>query len=128
MQFDTLKNAKANEARLKLLGPTYGVVNIVGNDIIEEDKIAVIAEGFLHIRVGITPTPEDSPSVPAMGDYVNSGLTTETIKRAPNGLEAAKRLALMMPGVHNDTEALARVYAIQDVKNAVETVLAANFR
>lgn len=127
-QMDTLANAKKNEAKLKLLGPTYGIVNIVGGEIIEEADFSGLVEGYLHIRVGITKTPEDSPSVPAFGDYVNSFLVGDTIKRAPTALEAAKRVALTLPGVENDMTALARVYSMPSVKEAVETALAVEFR
>ena len=127
-QMDTLANAKRNEAKLKLLGPTYGIVNIVGNEVIEEADFNGLIEGYLHIRVGITPNPEGSPSVPAFGDYVNSFLVGDTIKRAPNAIEAAKRVALTLPGVDDDMTALARVYSMPSVKDAVETALAVEFR
>jgi len=120
MQLDTLQNAIKNEARLRLLMPTYGIVAIHGNEITSEleDKL-----DFFHIRIAPATEPTDDNKVGQFGGYMNSFLVGETIAKAPSGVEAAKRLiAMTNPGI-SGTKALERVYAIKGVHAAIESVL-----
>jgi hypothetical protein len=127
MQNDTLKNAKKNEARLKLIGPTYGIVLIKGNEIIEEFALEGVEEGFFHIRIGLGNGGDDSANVPDFGEYMNSGLVTQTVEKAPSATEAAVRLVgITRPGITHSA-AMGVVYNIKGVSSAIEEVLEGAF-
>ena len=119
-QLDTLQNAIKNEARLRLLMPTYGIVVIRGNEIISDLKDQL---DFFHIRVAPETEPTEDENVGKFGGYMNSCLVGETIAKAPSGVEAAKRLiAMVNPGI-SGAKALEKVYAIKGVHAAIESVL-----
>lgn len=126
MQTDTLENAKKNVERLNLFGPTFGIVNIVGQSIVEESGFGSLTEGFLHIRTRMgVDTDGSSPDVKPADEFMNSSLITQTIALAPSATDAMKRLIQMRYMGTSDEKAMEMIANLPGVKESVKEAIEA---
>lgn len=121
-QLDTIESAKKNEARLRLLFPTYGIQCVLPGGVISEDRFAEFGVGVpgdkSEYQIAITSPVPAGPGVSS--EAMNSGMVTDTIKKAPSATEAATRLYQMRFPSSNPNDA---IMSIPAVKAAVEMAL-----
>jgi len=122
-QYTTLQEAKKQEAKLKVLMPTYGLVEFPGLQVPSKD------DGETH-EYGIVTDPRlvVDGEVKHAGEYMNAGLVKQTFENAPTATEAAIRLVSMgKPGLSR-ADAIGIINSIPAVSSATEAVLIEAFK
>ena len=126
-QYSTLTEARKNEVKLKALMPTYGIVKFPNDFETIPDSVA---DDGIPQEYGIATARKvvvDGLVVNA-GEFMNSGLVSQTIDNAPSATQAAVRLfAMVHPGI-SDADAMAKVMSTPGVSAAAEEVLMEVFK
>lgn len=122
-QYTTLEEAKTNERKLKVLMPTYGLVEFPGLQVPSKD------DGNTH-EYGIVTDPRVvvDGEVKHAGEYMNAGLVAQTFANAPSATEAAIRLVSMAKPGMSRADAIAFINSIPAVSSATEGVLIEAFK
>ncbi len=122
-QYTTLQEARKQEAKLKVLMPTYGIVEFPGLQTPKAD------DGEKH-EYGIVTDPRlvVDGEVKHAGEYMNAGLVAQTFENAPTATEAAIRLVSMAKPGMSRADAIAVINSIPAVASSTEAVLIEAFK
>lgn len=122
-QYTTLQEAKKQEAKLKVLMPTYGLVEFPSLQTPSKD------DGDTH-EFGIVTDPRlvVDGEVKHAGEYMNAGLVKQTFENAPTATEAAIRLVSMAKPGMSRADAIGMINSIPAVSSATEAVLIEAFK
>jgi len=122
-QYTTLQEAKTNERKLKVLMPTYGIVEFPGL------TTPLVDDGNTH-EYGIVTEQRlvIDGEVKRAGEYMNAGLVAQTFANAPSATEAAIRLVSMNKPGMSRADAIGVINSIPAVSSATEGVLIEAFK